>query len=86
VVCTWSAPGTRVAATGFGDAAETVPDAINNTRQENARLRGNLGMRHLETRVRNSTSRRGKEKRRERGKSCAAPRSEHRGRVVRSPF
>jgi hypothetical protein len=67
-------------------AAAMAPVATNENRHVlNARTNESWGMPHLETRMGNCTrSGSRKEKRHERGKSFVAPRSEHRGRVVRS--
>src|SRR5687768_7754919 len=83
VVCTWSRPGTRAGAAGFEGlvAAPVAAAAITSRDAYNARATRDFGMRHLE---RMRTLYTEKEKRRTRGKSFAAPRSEHRGRVVRS--
>src|SRR5688572_490670 len=83
---TWSAPGTRVAGAVLAGAASALAAPHDRSRQV-LTTNGSFDMPHLEKRVGNfNGSGCGKEKRRERGKSCAAPRSEHRGRIVRGSF
>ena len=79
-------PRSPAAAAGLLAATLVAGKAVKATPSEHSRTRNreNVGMRHLETKC--LVYRPCKEKRRARGKTCAARRSEHRGRVVRSLF
>src|SRR5687767_12951928 len=95
VDCTWSRPGTRAGADFTGLVAAEATPAVNRPRVNSPTVNrpmvesrwalttrtNDWDMRHLVKEVQLYECDAGKEKRRRRGKSSAAPRSEHRGRL-----